>query len=99
LVYSGAKRLFVPPERRPIGMVFQSYAVWPHMDVYDNIAFPLRKGVRQLARANVDARVRSIAELLSIDGMLDRAVTTLSGGQQQRVALARALALQPKVLL
>ena len=98
-VFSSVRRLFVPPEGRPIAMVFQSYAVWPHMDVYENIAFPLRRGVRSLNKRDIDTRVRSVLDLLGMEDLLDRPVTTLSGGQQQRVALARALALQPKVLL
>ncbi|MPZ59360.1 MAG: ATP-binding cassette domain-containing protein [Rhizobiales bacterium] len=99
VVFSTRPQLWVPPERRPIGMVFQSYAVWPHMDVYENIAFPLREGVRNLERGRIAERVRSVLDLLGLNDLANRPVTTLSGGQQQRVALARALALQPKVLL
>lgn len=99
VVFSARDRILVPPERRPTGMVFQSYAVWPHMDVYENIAFPLREGVRRLERGSIDARVRAVLDLLELADLAERPVTTLSGGQQQRVALARALALQPKVLL
>ena len=80
-------------------MVFQSYAIWPHMDVYENVAFPLREGVRRLPKIEVKRRVSEVLELLGMAEMSDRPVTTLSGGQQQRVALARALALRPKVLL
>ncbi len=98
-VVSAAERRHVPPERRPIAMVFQSYAVWPHMDVYENVAFPLREGVRRLPREEQRARVYEVLDLLALSGLADRPVTTLSGGQQQRVALARALALRPKVLL
>ncbi len=98
-VYSAPDRLFVPPERRPIAMVFQSYAVWPHMNVYENIAFPLREGLRPLPAAQLRARVDETLSLLDLTELADRSVTTLSGGQQQRVALARALALRPKVLL
>jgi ABC-type Fe3+/spermidine/putrescine transport system ATPase subunit len=99
LVFSTREHIAVPPERRPIGMVFQSYAVWPHMDVYENVAFPLREGVRSVGRDHIDKRVRSVLDLLELADLAERPVTTLSGGQQQRVALARALALQPKVLL
>jgi ABC-type Fe3+/spermidine/putrescine transport system ATPase subunit len=99
LVFSARERITVPPERRPMGMVFQSYAVWPHMDVYQNVAFPLRHGVRRLRPGSIDERVRAVLELLELKDLAERPVTTLSGGQQQRVALARALALQPKVLL
>ena len=98
-VVSAAERRHVPPERRPIAMVFQSYAVWPHMDVYENVAFPLREGVRRLPKEEQRARVFEVLDLLALSGLADRPVTTLSGGQQQRVALARALALRPKVLL
>ena len=98
-VFSALDRAFVAPERRPIAMVFQSYAVWPHMDVYENVAFPLREGVRRLDRQTVNHRVDEVLDMLGLGDMADRPVTTLSGGQQQRVALARALALQPKVLL
>ena len=98
-VVSAGERRHVPPEHRPIAMVFQSYAVWPHMDVYENVAFPLREGVRRLPRDEQHARVSEVLELLALSSLADRPVTTLSGGQQQRVALARALALRPKVLL
>ena len=99
VVFSSSDGVFVPPEKRPIAMVFQSYAIWPHMDVYENVAFPLREGVRRLPKIEVKERVSEVLELLGMAEMSDRPVTTLSGGQQQRVALARALALQPKVLL
>jgi ABC-type Fe3+/spermidine/putrescine transport system ATPase subunit len=98
-VFSAHERIAVPPERRPIAMVFQSYAVWPHMTVHENVAFPLREGVRPLAAAQLRARVAETLSLLGLSEMAERPVTTLSGGQQQRVALARALALRPKVLL
>jgi ABC-type Fe3+/spermidine/putrescine transport system ATPase subunit len=99
LVAAPAKRLFVRPEYRPIAMVFQSYAVWPHMSVYENVAFPLREGMRRLPEAHLEERVREVLALLDIESMADRPATMLSGGQQQRVALARALALRPKILL
>jgi iron(III) transport system ATP-binding protein len=98
-VFSARERIAVPPERRPIAMVFQSYAVWPHMSVYENVAFPLREGLRPLPAAQLRGRVGETLDLLELSPMADRQVTTLSGGQQQRVALARALALRPKVLL
>jgi len=91
--------LRVPPEERPIAMVFQSYALWPHMDVHDNIVFPLRRGIRRVASHEAARRVERVVELLRLKGQLHRPVSTLSGGQQQRVALARALALEPAVLL
>lgn len=98
-VFSSDQTLRIPPERRPIAMVFQSYALWPHMNVYDNIAFPLRRGLRRLPTQQIKPRVERVAALLGLEPYLQRAVAQLSGGQQQRVALARALALEPKVLL
>ncbi len=98
-VFDAAGRLFVPPDRRPIAMVFQSYAIWPHMDVYENIAFPLRRGRTKMGDGDIRVRVGEVLEMLGMGEMADRPVITLSGGQQQRVALARALALRPRVLL
>jgi len=98
-VFSHSDKTFVPPDRRPIAMVFQSYAIWPHMDVFENVAFPLRRGRSRLGPAELQERVRGVLELLGLETMSGRPVTTLSGGQQQRVALARALALRPRVLL
>ena len=80
-------------------MVFQSYAIWPHMDVFENIAFPLRRGRLKMERDAVRVRVGEVLEMLGLDALAERPVITLSGGQQQRVALARALALQPRLLL
>ncbi len=97
--FSHSDNVFVPPDRRPIAMVFQSYAIWPHMDVFENIAFPLRRGRTRLGQAELQVRVAEVLELLGLEALADRPVTTLSGGQQQRVALARALALRPRVLL
>jgi len=91
--------LCVAPEQRPIAMVFQSYALWPHMDVFANIAFPLLYGIRRIKSDQVRPRVHHAAELLGLIEYLDRPISQLSGGQQQRVALARALALRPRVLL
>lgn len=91
--------LFIPPEDRPLAMVFQSYAMWPHMSVFENVAFPLKAGRRRIAAHEVATRVEEVLSLLGIDHLSDRSVTTLSGGQQQRVGLARAIALRPRVLL
>jgi multiple sugar transport system ATP-binding protein len=87
----------LPPRRRRIAMVFQSYAVFPHMKVYDNIAFGLR--MQKEKKAVIDERVRSSAELLHIEELLDRYSSQLSGGQRQRVAVARAIATKADVLL
>ena len=80
-------------------MVFQSYALWPHMDVYNNISFPLKRGVRRVPASDAARRIESVAEILELTPYLRRSISQLSGGQQQRVALARALALEPSVLL
>jgi len=90
-------RLHVPPERRGLSMVFQSYAIWPHMTVFDNVAFGLR--VRGTRRAAAHAAVERALSLVDLVGLADRPATRLSGGQQQRVALARALACNSKVVL
>src|ERR1044071_328478 len=80
-------------------MVFQSYAVWPHMTVFDNVAFPLTNGKRRLPRSKVRGRVMGALELVQLATLGDRPVPFLSGGQQQRVALARALAVEPEGVL
>ncbi len=89
--------LFVPPEKRRLGMVFQNYAVWPHMNVFDNIAYPLR--VARESRGAIAARVREVMDLVALPGLEHRLPHQLSGGQQQRVALGRALAGRPEILL
>ena len=99
VVSSPQRGIFIPPEDRALGMVFQSYAVWPHMKVFDNVAFPLTNGKRRPPRSQVRGRVMGALELVQLSGLADRPVPFLSGGQQQRVALARALAVEPKVLL
>ena len=86
-----------PPERRPTAMVFQRYALWPHMTVWDNIAFGLR--VRRRPRQEIARRVEATLELVGLPGLGRRYPAQLSGGQQQRVALARALVLEPRILL
>ncbi|MCL5960875.1 MAG: ABC transporter ATP-binding protein, partial [Chloroflexi bacterium] len=99
VVNSASKGVFVPPEARNIGMVFQSYAVWPHMTVFQNVAFPLKEGRRRIAKHLVPERVHRVLSLVRLEGLADRPVTDLSGGQQQRVALARAVVTEPEVLL
>lgn len=85
------------PKDRNIGMVFQSYALYPHMTVYDNIAFPLK--LKKYPRQEIDSRVREVARMLQIEDLLNRKPAQLSGGQQQRVALARAIVKQPQLFL
>ena len=87
----------VPPYQRQVNTVFQRYALFPHLDVYDNIAFGLK--VAKLPKDEIDARVHEILEIVSLKGYENRNVNSLSGGQQQRVAIARALVNRPKVLL
>jgi ABC-type Fe3+/spermidine/putrescine transport system ATPase subunit len=94
---SQTQRLFIKPENREMGMVFQSYALWPHMTVFENVAYPLKlRGVRG---REAEKRVAEMLELVGLAGLEERQAPALSGGQQQRVALARALVFSPKVLL
>jgi iron(III) transport system ATP-binding protein len=99
VVYSSDGRINVPAYKRGLGMVFQSYAIWPHMSVYENVAFPLKYGIHKKPGAEVRRRVMETLELVQLDSLADRPAPFLSGGQQQRVALARALVLEPEVLL
>ncbi|HEX7927370.1 MAG TPA: ABC transporter ATP-binding protein [bacterium] len=97
-VYSDpARGVNVPSRARNLGMVFQSYAVWPHMTVRQNVAYPLRS--RRLTRSEIDSKVRGALELVDLVEYADRPVTELSGGQMQRVALARSVVYQPQLLL
>jgi len=91
------KGIELPPEKRSIGMVFQSYAVWPHMTVFQNVAFPLK--VRRVDRKEIGEKVKHVLDLVGLGDFGSRPATDLSGGQQQRVALARALVGQPKLVL
>ena len=93
---SGGKT-FVPPEKRSIGMVFQSYAVWPHMNVFDNVAYPLT--IKKTPKATIKEQVDKVLEIVHLSQYAQRLPNQLSGGQQQRVALARALVAAPKLLL
>ena len=96
-VSDAATGLFLPPEKRDLGMVFQSYAIWPHMTVFENVAYPLR--IRRMKTAQVNEGVERALRTVEMSAYAQRQATALSGGQQQRVAIARALAFEPQVLL
>jgi ABC-type Fe3+/spermidine/putrescine transport system ATPase subunit len=96
-IVSARKGLYLPPERRNMGMVFQSYAIWPHFTVFENIAFPLR--LRKMTSGELRRRVEEALDIVGLAGLGERPATALSGGQQQRVALARALVYRPDILL
>jgi iron(III) transport system ATP-binding protein len=97
IVWSKDKNISIPPEKRGLGMVFQTYAIWPHMNVFDNVAYPLQ--VRGIGRDVIRERVANTLRFVQLEGYEMRPATKLSGGQQQRVALARALVAEPKVIL
>jgi len=97
VVSDAASGVFVPSERRRLGMVFQSYAIWPHMTVFENVAYPLR--VRRRPAAEIRDLVSNALRLVEMERFAERPAPALSGGQQQRVAIARALVFEPKVLL
>jgi iron(III) transport system ATP-binding protein len=97
VVFDAAKKVLLPPNKRRIGMVFQSYAIWPHMTVFDNVAYPLRN--TKTNKAAIKDRVMAALELVGLAALASRRAPQLSGGQQQRVALARALVAEPEVLL
>jgi iron(III) transport system ATP-binding protein len=97
VVNDPAWKVHLPPDRRRLGMVFQSYAIWPHMRVFDNVAYPLR--VRRRPESEIRQRVEQALRLVEMDRFADRPAPALSGGQQQRVAIARALVFEPEVLL
>ncbi len=97
IVWSKDRRIFVPPEKRGLSMVFQTYAIWPHMNVFDNVAYPLQ--VRKEPKEEIKRRVERTLQFVQLMGFENRSATKLSGGQQQRVALARALVPEPRVIL
>ena len=97
VISAPARGVLMPPRLRNIGMVFQSYAVWPHMTVRQNVAYPLQN--RGLSRAEADAKIAEALALVDLSGYANRPVTQLSGGQMQRVALARSMVYAPRLLL
>jgi iron(III) transport system ATP-binding protein len=99
-VFDSARGIFVPPSDRGIGMVFQSYAIWPHMSVFENVAFPLRVSrARKYSAAEIRDKVKLALDMVRLPGFERRSATELSGGQQQRLALARGLVHEPRILL
>src|SRR5690242_18704974 len=99
-VFDSKEGVLVGPAERGIGMVFQSYAIWPHMSVFENVAFPLRVSrVRRYGKAEIAVKVKAALETVRLGGFGDRRATQLSGGQQQRLALARGLVAEPRLIL
>lgn len=94
---SPSKKIHLAPEKRNLGMVFQSYAVWPHMNVYDNIAYPLK--IRKESGSSIKEKVHSVLDLLNLSGSEKKYPSMMSGGQQQRIALGRALIMNPAAML
>jgi iron(III) transport system ATP-binding protein len=99
IVYSSRNGVFIPPNKRNFGMVFQSYAIWPHMTVFANAAFPLEVRKNRPSKQQIRDKVMSVLSAVALDHLADRDATKLSGGQQQRLALARALVMEPELLL
>lgn len=99
LVFSAESGAWIPPFRRNIGMVFQSYAIWPHMSVFENVAFPLKHLKPRPSSGQIAEKVLKVLELVQLGSYAKRPAPHLSGGQQQRLALARALVAEPRVLL
>src|SRR6195952_2794961 len=97
VVSAPASGILVPPRARDLGMVFQSYAVWPHMTVRQNVVYPLKH--RKIARSEAKRKVDEVLELVGLSEYADRPVVALSGGQMQRVALARSIVYRPQLLL
>jgi len=98
-IFSSNSGIFVPPNRRGLGMVFQSYAIWPHMTVFENAAFPLQVGKERPSKKQIQDRVARVLQVVALEDLAGREATKLSGGQQQRLALARALVMEPPLLL
>jgi iron(III) transport system ATP-binding protein len=98
-VFASAQNIFIPPNQRNFGMVFQSYAIWPHMNVFQNVAFPLEVRKNRPDRKAIRDKVMRVLAAVQLDQYAERDATKLSGGQQQRLALARALVMEPQLLL
>jgi iron(III) transport system ATP-binding protein len=97
VVFSAARGVNRPPDKRNLSMVFQNYAIWPHMTIFENVAYGLR--LRHVSSPEIKDRVAEVLRLMDMDGLADRDASRLSGGQQQRVALARSITFHPKALL
>lgn len=97
IVSDPKQKRFLPPEKRHVGMMFQSYAVWPHMNVYENVAYPLK--FQKMDQDIIRQEVSKVLKTVELDGLETRKPNELSGGQQQRVALARGLVMKPRILL
>ena len=96
-LFSKKEKILIPTEKRGMGMVYQSYALWPHLTVFENVAYPLH--IRKISNDEINKRVKEILQLVRLEGLENRLVPNLSGGQQQRVSLARALVYNPTLLL
>lgn len=97
LLLNGEDIKELPPNKRPINTVFQKYALFPHLNVFDNIAFGLK--IKKLPKSEIVKKVKKVLEMVDLEGFEERKIQTLSGGQQQRIAIARALVNEPEILL
>ena len=97
VLFDSEKKINLPPQKRKVGYMFQDYALFPHMNIYENIAFGLK--LKKLPKEEIRKKVKHVLDMVDLEGFEDRKISTLSGGQQQRICIARALAVQPEVLL